>query len=171
MVRNRSLLLAVITLLAVAASGAAPVDGTGRAEAEIDALLTSWHHAAAVADEDTYFGLLAPDAVFLGTDPEERWTKAEFEAAYLPYFQRDSAWVFVATQRWITVGADGQTAWFDELLDSRSYWTSRGSGVLTRDQEGRWRLRQYNLAFTIPNAISKEVKALVEGHRAPSAKQ
>jgi ketosteroid isomerase-like protein len=150
----------------VAAVAAAAESAT--AVAEIDGLLTAWHHAAAVADEDTYFGLLAEDAVFLGTDASERWTKAEFEAAYLPYFQRESAWVFVATQRRITLSQDGRTAWFDELLDSKSYWTSRGSGVLTRNEEGRWRLRQYNLAFTIPNAISKQVKALVEQTEGPA---
>ena len=27
---------------------------------EIDVLLTSWHHAAAVADETVYFGAMAP---------------------------------------------------------------------------------------------------------------
>ena len=107
--------------------------------------------------------------MFLGTDAGERWTKAEFEAAYLPYFQRDSAWVFVATKRWIELSDDGRTAWFDELLDSQSYWTCRGSGVLSRDGEGRWRLRQYNLAFTIPNELSKQVKALVDSLPAAEA--
>lgn len=154
--------LALGTALLAASATAGPAQDRETAIAEIDGLLTSWHHAAAVADEATYFGLLAEDAVFLGTDASERWTKAEFEAAYLPYFQRDSAWVFVAKKRWITVSEDGRIAWFDELLDSKSYWTCRGSGVLSRDGAGRWRLRQYNLAFTIPNAISKEVKLLVE---------
>jgi len=154
--------MAASALLAAGLAAAAAAERVDGAAAEVDALLTAWHHAAAVADEATYFGLLAEDAVFLGTDPGERWTRAELEAAYLPHFQGESAWVFVATRRWITVAEDGRTAWFDELLDSRSYWTSRGSGVLTRDGEGRWRLRQYNLAFTVPNAIARDVKALVE---------
>ena len=148
---------------------AAPAGG-GQGEVEIDGLLTAWHRAAAVADEAAYFGFLAEDAVFLGTDAGERWTKADFVRQYLPYFQRESAWVFVAKQRWISLSGDGRVAWFDELLDSASYWTCRGSGVLTRDEDGRWRLRQYNLAFTIPNGLTREVKTLIErGAPSPTA--
>ena len=152
--------LLVLAAMLLARGVGAQAGGTEAAVAEIDRLLTAWHRAAAVADEATYFGTLAPDAVFLGTDAGERWTRPEFEKAYLPYFQRDSAWVFVATRRAITLSPDGDVAWFDELLDSKSYWACRGSGVLTRSG-GRWLIRQYNLAFTIPNAVAKEVRTIV----------
>ena len=162
---TRSLLsVGLLLALASAAAVAAPPPD---AAAEIDRLLTAWHHAAAVADAKTYFGMLAPDAVFLGTDPGERWTKPEFVAMASPYFKRPSAWVYVATRRWVTVAPGGDVAWFDELLDSKSYWTCRGSGVLTREH-GAWLIRQYNLAFTIPNGTEKEIKAIVLGHRTPS---
>jgi len=137
------------------------------AATEVDRLMTAWHHAAAVADEETYFGLLAPDAIFLGTAPGERWTKQEFVKMAMPYFQRPSAWVYKATQRWVTISPSGEVAWFDELLDSESYWTCRGSGVLTR-KDGKWLIRQYNLAFTVPNGAEKEVKAIVLRHATPS---
>jgi ketosteroid isomerase-like protein len=156
----RRLMIALGTVVVLA--GSAQGQGSDATRTEIDSLLTAWHHAAATADEDTYFRLLADDAVFLGTDPGERWTKPEFEKAFMRYFVgRDEAWVFVATQRSITISADGDVAWFDELLDSKSYWTCRGSGVLTR-RNGRWLLRQYNLSFTIPNGITGAVKAIVE---------
>ena len=147
---------ALATMLAGA--GAADAEKT---VSEIDLLLTDWHRAAAVADAETYFGALAPGAVFLGTDARERWTKEAFQKWAAPYFRRSSAWTFKASRRQIFVSADGCTAWFDEDLLSPHYWPCRGSGVLEKIA-GRWRIRQYNLAFTIPNETTAAVKPLVE---------
>ena len=38
------------------------------------------HRAAAEADGEVYFSLMADDAIYLGTDASERWTLAEFKA-------------------------------------------------------------------------------------------
>ena len=149
--------LAVIFVSVLSAS----VPGSGPdARAEIDALLTAWHKAAATADAATYFGSMAPGAVFLGTDVTERWTREEFEAWAAPYFQRKSAWVYFATRRSISLSADGNTAWFDEDLISESYWPCRGSGALEKIG-GVWRIRLYSLAFTIPNSVVPEIKPAV----------
>lgn len=78
-----------------------------------------------------------------------------------PFFRRASAWTFTATRRQISFSRDGRVAWFDEDLASPHYWPCRGSGVLEK-RGGRWRLRQYNLAFTIPNEATAAVKPLVE---------
>lgn len=128
---------------------------------EIDSLLTAWHHAAAVADEKTYFNAMSDDFVFLGTDATERWNKKEFLEWSAKFFQRDSAWVFSARMRHITISEDGKFAWFDELLDSKSYWPTRGSGVLTRTKDG-WKLRQYNMALTIPNECVSAIRPIVK---------
>lgn len=141
-----------------AGSGAA---AAGKTAVEIDRLMSDWHHAAAVADAETYFGALAPGAVFLGTDARERWTKEDFRKWAAPYFRRPSAWTFHAVRRQVYVSADGGTAWFDEDLVSPHYWPCRGSGVLEKIS-GRWRIRQYNLAFTIPNEATDAVKPIVE---------
>jgi hypothetical protein len=50
----------------------------------------------------------------------------------------------------------GDVGWFDELLDHESYGALRGSGVL-RKIDGRWRIAQYDLAFTVPNDRAREV--------------
>lgn len=128
---------------------------------EIDLFLTAWHQAAAVADEKVYFGSMDDDFVFLGTDASERWEKKEFEAWGMKHFQGDSAWVFKAHKRNITVSSDGKMAWFDELLDSKSYWLTRGSGVLSRTPSG-WKLRQYNMALTIPNESVEQIRPFIE---------
>ncbi|HNX97081.1 MAG TPA: nuclear transport factor 2 family protein [Candidatus Aminicenantes bacterium] len=152
-----------LLLLLVLLSWPCLAAGSGESPAvrEIDAMLTAWHHAAAVADATTYFGSMTADSVFLGTDPGERWTRKEFEEWASPYFMRGLAWEFTARQRSIRLAAGGRLAWFDELLDSKSYWLCRGSGVVVR-QGSRWFIAQYILSFTIPNAATREIQPIVE---------
>ena len=130
-------------------------------EKAIATVLDDWHLAAAQADEGRYFGHLATDAVFLGTDATERWAKGAFQVWAHPIFLRGKAWSFKATRRAITVSADGSTAWFDEDLATPNLGPCRGSGVLTRSQE-RWLIRQYNLSVPIPNELMNTVKAQIE---------
>ena len=59
-----------------------------------NALLDGWHHAAAVADEAAYFSAMDSGAVYLGTDPDERWSKQAFRAWARPQFARGAAWAF-----------------------------------------------------------------------------
>jgi len=132
------------------------------AEKAVAAVLDDWHLAAAQADEGRYFGHLAEGAVFLGTDPGERWTKAAFQTWAHPIFQRGKAWSFRATRRAVTLSKDGRTAWFDEDLDTPNLGPARGSGVLSRDRD-RWLIQQYNLSVPIPNALMKAVRAQIEG--------
>ena len=127
---------------------------------EIDTLLTKWHHAAAVADAKTYFGYLAEDAIFLGTDAKERWTKDEFQKWAEPYFKKKSAWNIYATKRNIYLSDDKTYAWFDEVLVA-GFGPARGSGILIKTETG-WKIKHYNLAMTIPNEIVLKVKKLVE---------
>jgi ketosteroid isomerase-like protein len=157
-------LAALLVLVAVGAGGA------GKGNSEIGLFLDAWHEAAARADAKTYFDSLAPGAVFLGTDIRERWTKEEFLRWAAPYFRRSSAWTFRASRRQVTLSADGSTAWFDEDLVSASYWPCRGSGVLEKIA-GQWKIRQYNLAFTIPNEATAGIKPLVEAAFKKQAEQ
>ena len=40
--------------------------------AVIDKLMTEWHHAAAIADFDAYFGALHENSIYMGTDATEK---------------------------------------------------------------------------------------------------
>jgi len=146
---------ALILCACLALSAQAP------AEKAVAAALDDWHLAAAQADESRYFSHLTESAVFLGTDPTERWTKAAFQTWAHPIFQRGKAWTFRATRRAITLSKDGHTAWFDEDLDTPNLGLARGSGVLTREKD-RWLLQQYNLSVPIPNALMKAVRSQIE---------
>ncbi len=118
-------------------------------ETLLDTFMDNWHKAAAEADEDTFFGSMTEDAIYLGTDPSERWLRDELKEWSKKYFERESAWAFTATERHWTISEDGKMAWFDELLDT---WMGicRGSGVLLQTDEG-WKLKHYNLAVTVYN--------------------
>ena len=141
-------------------------DAAPSPQAAIAAALDDFHLAAAQADEARYFAHFDEGAVFLGTDATERWTKAQFWAYAHPYFAKGKAWSFRATRRAITVSPDGKTAWFDEDLATPNLGPCRGSGVLLL-KDGAWKIAQYNLAFTIPNGVAKEVKTLIEARGKP----
>ncbi len=112
-------------------------------------LLDAWHKAAAIADENIFFGLMAEDAVYIGTDPTERWTRGQMISLLGKYFERETAWSFSPLSRQVEVDTEKGIAWFDELLDT---WmgTCRGSGVL-RKNGNNWQIVHYHLAISVPN--------------------
>ena len=147
-------LLLALALIAPLAQG--PAEPRTRIGQTLDA----WHAAAARADEEAYFAFLTPDAVFLGTDPAERWTRDEFRKWAHPRFATGKAWTMTSTKRWISLSADGKVAWFDEDLLSQGLGPVRGSGVLVRDGD-TWKIAQYNLSVPIPNDRFDEVRRLI----------
>jgi len=127
---------------------------------DVNQFIDAWHLAATKADATTFFGSMADDAIYIGTDASERWTKTEFVAFAKPYFDRGKAWDFKPRDRDVHVTSDKQNVWFSELLDT---WMGlcRGSGVLVRTPLG-WKIQQYHLSVTVPNAIIKDFIALVD---------
>jgi len=144
------------------------------AKAAITTVLDDWHKAAADADEARYFGYFTPDAVYLGTDGTERWTRDEFRAWAKPYFSKGKAWTFKATSRHVFVSKDGKVAWFDEALDTTNMGPARGSGVLVKEGTA-WRIAQYNLSIPIPNDLMDDFVKRIHDHAqaksAPPAQQ
>lgn len=153
----------VLTRLRVLLEGASqvflPEDEDAR---QVEAALDQLHDAATRADAERYFGLFTDDGVFLGTDATERWTVDEFREWAGFAFERRSAWMFTPLVRHVSV--DANHAWFDEELDSRSYGRCRGSGVLRRGSDGRWRVAQYNLTVPVPNDLLADVVARIRAH-------
>ncbi len=133
---------------------------------KVAATLERFHAAAASADEEGYFALFADGGVFMGTDAKERWTVPQFRAYAHPRFATGKAWSFRSVYREIAVRGD--TAWFDESLDTPNLGPARGSGVLVRDTKGDWKIVQYNLSVPIPNERFAEVKRTIEGRPAPA---
>ena len=130
----------------------------------IDNMLDKWHLAASQADAKTYFDAIANDGVYLGTDATENWTKQEFINFAKPFFDKGSAWSFKATERNVQISDDGQIAWFDELLDT---WMGpcRGSGVLEKQADNSWKIKQYGVAILVPNDLVQDYIRMVEAKK------
>ena len=124
----------------------------------IAVFLDDWHVAAAKGDFEGYFGKIAEDGIYIGTDATEHWDKKAFASFSKPYFDRGAAWDFKAVERHIYISKDGKTAWFDELLDT---WMKacRGSGVLEKDGKS-WKIKHYVLSMTVPNDATQQVLPL-----------
>ncbi|MDZ4832063.1 MAG: nuclear transport factor 2 family protein [Phycisphaerae bacterium] len=127
----------------------------------VRATLDALHDAASKHDEDRYFALFAPNAVFIGTDATERWTLAEFRAYAHPIFAADKGWTYVSKSRHVDVDAAAGYAFFDELLDNAKYGESRGTGVLKR-VGGTWKIAQYHLTVPVPNAMLEDVAKAIK---------
>jgi len=122
---------------------------------EIKKVLEDWHSAAAQANFEEYFGLMSGDGIFIGTDATENWQNKEFREFAKLYFDKGKAWSFTALERNIYVSENGETAWFDELLNTQM-GICRGSGVLEKTQNA-WKIKHYVLSIAIPNENVDEV--------------
>ena len=122
---------------------------------EINKVLEDWHAAAAQANFEEYFGLMSGDGIFIGTDATENWQNKEFREFAKPYFDKGKAWNFTTLERNIYVSENGETAWFDELLNTQM-GICRGSGVLEKTQSD-WKIKHYVLSIAIPNENVDEI--------------
>jgi hypothetical protein len=157
----------LIILLITLASPAWVQAQDARAVASIDSTLNELHDAAAKADGRRYFSVFSDNGVFIGTDATERWTLKQFRAYTEARFSKGQGWVYKPRSRHIVI-ADIPCkcmAWFDELLDSKSYGTSRGTGVLVK-KNGSWKIAQYALTFPIPNDLANEMTAEIKSFEA-----
>ncbi len=163
---------------------AAAANPAARAERDVASVIDAFHAAAAASDEGAYFALFARQGVFLGTDASERWSVSAFREYAHPHFAAGRGWTYVPRDRHISFAAAGEVAWFDELLDHGKYGELRGSGVLVREARasgasdasgasagsgasGAWKIAQYNLTFTVPNAAAAQVVPLLRIGAAP----
>lgn len=142
-----------ILLVAVAACSSDSGESVELEKKAVNAILDDWHTAASEANFERYFSHFESDsAIFMGTDATERWTVAEFKPWAKPHFDDGEAWDFTPDERYVYVSESGETAWFDESLDTPNLGPARGSGVLVK-KENTWQITHYNLSIPIPNAI------------------
>ena len=153
----------VITLIACGTLGAQTLSKSAirEATAVAAAVLDDWHLAAARFEEERYFNHMAPEAVFVGLDEHERWSKAEFRKWAHGGFQAHQIWDFKATHRNMVLSSSGDVAWFDELLDAANMGRARGTGVLVKDGK-TWLIAQYALSLPIPRESFAEVRQLIQ---------
>jgi len=155
----RSLLLfIVISLSIVSCSKSTEKTNHKLIKTEVNTVLNNWHKDVANANFEAYFDAMTDDAIFIGTDASENWTKKQFMEFSKPYFDKKETWNFKPLERHIFISDDGKTIWFDELLDTWMH-ICRGSGILVK-QENKWKIQHYVLSVTIPNDSMKSVIAI-----------
>jgi len=124
-------------------------NGTTTTAGELDNLMDKWHRDVAEFKFDDYFGFMDDRFIFLGTAPEERWTKEQFAEFCKPYFEKKSTWDFKSNWRNWYFSEDGKTAWFEESLKTHME-ECRASGVLMKIDD-KWKIVHYNLTVVIEN--------------------
>ena len=127
-------------------------------------VLNQYHQAAANADFSPYFSTLHDNAIILGTDGSERWTKNTFKAFVSPYFKQGRGWKYQVLKRNVTMVKPNELVFFDEQLYNDNYGHCRGSGVVINTKQG-WKILQYNLAIVVPNDIASEVVSSIKHHQ------
>ena len=119
-----------------------------------DTLLDGLHQDAHEGNFEAYFARYTKNAVFLGTDKNERWTIEEFKTYARPAFDDGHGWTYKVIERnW---EGDGDTLWFDEILYNEKLGHCRGTGVVQLINN-EWKIAHYALTMLIPNQIAAEV--------------
>ena len=134
---------------------------------QINKVLDKLHKYASEANGKKYFELFNEQAVFHGTDFNERWAIDEFKKYAQNRFDTGTGWTYTSLERNIFINSSNTTAWFDEIVINEKYGKFRGTGVLSK-VDGMWKIDQYNLLFPIPNDLllkyTKEVKEYLKNN-------
>ena len=134
---------------------------------QINKVLDNLHKYASEANGEKYFQLFNDQAVFHGTDLNERWSIDEFKKYAQNRFNTGTGWTYKSLERNIFINSSNTTAWFDEILINEKYGKFRGTGVLSK-VDGMWKIDQYNLLLPIPNDLllkyTKEVKEYLKNN-------
>lgn len=125
---------------------------------QVNQLLNHWHKDVAQFDYEAYFNKMTADAVFVGTDASEVWSKQEFQNFSKPFFDKKQTWDFKPIVRNLYFDKKNQIAWFDEVLDT---WMGvcRGSGVVIHEGT-QWKIQHYVLSVVVPNEDMKKVVSI-----------
>lgn len=143
-------------------------DGDAAYKQEIQTFLDQWHDDAANT-RWSYFDKMAKNAVYIGTDKTELWTRDAFRIWAKPFFDRRSAWTFKAIKRNIYLSEDKTFIWFDELLNTQM-GICQASGVLRKTERG-FEIEHYQLSIAVPNEVANEVTKTIKDFEAkPAAK-
>lgn len=142
-----SILLCMMTVFALSGQ----LSATDRIQ--VDSMINQWHRAASTGDGPSFFGRMTHDAIYLGTDASERWTRTSMEADLGKYFNGKRAWHFIPYDRTYFSLDNSQDVFFDEYLKT---WmgTCRGAGLITKEN-GMWKIKYYQLSVAVPNDVIK----------------
>lgn len=123
-------------------------------KASLIKFIDGWHESASESNFDRYFNAIARDGIYIGTDPDEYWTKEAFKQWAKSYFKNKQAWHFETIKRNIFFAEDEDLAWFHEKLNT-SMGICQATGVAEFTRMG-WKIRYYQLSVTVPNELLED---------------
>ena len=128
-------------------------------ERQIRSVLESHHKAAAVKDPDAFFSIFAPDAIFIGSDDAEEWTRHRLIEVLN---NSDSGWDMTdCRERHVyPVPEKPEVAAFFEVVNHKKYGLMRGSGMVVKNRFGDWCINHYVLSFSVPNQVVDKTNIL-----------
>lgn len=123
----------------------------------VNAVLDDFHIAAANGDKARYLNHMIDDAIFMGTDEQERWPKNPDFSSYVDSRFRDGrGWAYRPVERHVRTDQRTNVAWFDEVIFSETNGRFRGTGVLVLES-GQWKIAHYAMSFLVYNEDWEEV--------------
>jgi len=131
---------------------------------KVNRVIDQLHQYASHAQSKEYFELFAENAVFIGTDAQEIWSKQAFQKYAQPHFSKGKGWTYTAHNRHVYFAAVGNIAWFDEMLSNASLGVTRGTGVLEKVNQ-QWKITQYHLTIPIPNGLADDIVKMIRQHQ------
>lgn len=131
----------------------------GSQEKHVSDTLDRLHKYASQANLECYLAIFSEDAVFIGTDKNERWTMDLFRPYVNQRFSSGTGWTYQVIRRNVSISLDETVAWFDECLHHET-GEARGSGVLVLTGS-EWKIVQYNLCFPIPNQLLRPFRDIM----------
>ncbi|MFA3792579.1 nuclear transport factor 2 family protein [Aliiglaciecola sp. SL4] len=138
-----------------------PQQSTMTSETEsINTLMDGLHYAASQADLEGYLGSYTQNAVFMGTDDWERWTRPTTLDAYVAErFKGGTGWTYKSVERHINFAEGGNIAWLDEIIVSPKWGRFRGTGVVTK-QGDTWKIAHYSMSVLVANEAFVEISEI-----------
>ena len=160
MLKNLHLIILCLSLLSGVATASQAHEQHNEHTKRVNEVLDSLHDAASKAQKERYLALFTANGVFMGTDDWERWSRPiELDAYVSERFKDGTGWTYQAVERQLNFTEDGNTAWFDEITESKKWGRFRGTGVLIRTSD-TWKIAHYSMSFLVPNAVWEQVSEI-----------
>jgi hypothetical protein len=125
--------------------------------------IDKWHKDASEGNFEAYFNAIDQDGIYIGTDPDEYWTKQEFLEWSRSYFEKGKAWSFETIERNTFFADDEDLVWFSEKLNT-SMGVCHATGIAEHSIEG-WKIKYYQLSVTVPNELLKDFIKLKKNYK------
>lgn len=133
---------------------AAPVDsGYVRDSTALTAVIDSLHTAFKAKSIDRMNLYFSEDGTFIGTDPNEFWTREQLNAYLTPSFSRDSTpSAYTVSKRAVEMSSDRKTA---VVIDQFALPFSPNLPVraiaFAEQQSGKWTIKMFSWSFIANN--------------------